>query len=36
MKKISASAGKYESVLPMLIKSADLGNADALKLTGRK
>ena len=29
-------AGKYESALPMLIKSADLGNADALKLTGRK
>ncbi len=29
-------AGKYESALPLLIKAADLGNADALKITGKR
>jgi uncharacterized protein len=29
-------AGKYEAALPMLVKAADLGNADALKITGKK
>jgi uncharacterized protein len=29
-------AGKYESALSLLIKAADLGNPDALKITGKK
>jgi TPR repeat protein len=29
-------AGKYESALPLLVKAADLGNADALKITGKE
>jgi TPR repeat protein len=29
-------AGKCESALPLLVKAADLGNADALKITGRE
>jgi TPR repeat protein len=29
-------AGKYESALPLLVKAADLGNADALKIMSKK
>jgi TPR repeat protein len=28
--------GNYDSALPLLVKAADLGNADALKLTGKR
>lgn len=28
-------AGKYEAALPLILKAADLGNADALKMTGK-
>jgi hypothetical protein len=29
-------AGKTESALPLIVKSADFGNADALKASGEK